>query len=161
MNGALIAAGLLLAVLAFALAFVPRRTAFASAAMATAAAALTMALPTVPAGFAFAACWTSLGLAALSVYWPGLARANPALCMAFSVNAGVWSGALAQTAATGLSALMIVTVVLLGIPAAWCVDRGWSIVPRVVTSWLLAVAILVGAIPLLVAHPGYVPDHRI
>ncbi len=161
MRGAGIAAGLLLACLAFALAFVPRRTAIA--ACVTAAAVLVGAYFLVASPFvevAFAGCWISLAIAALSVYWPETARSRGWLCLAFGGNVGIWAGLVLKTEAPASALLPVIAVLLLTIPARFCVARGWEIAPRVVTSWLLAVALLVGAIPHLIVHPGYVPDHR-
>ena len=65
-----------------------------------------------------------------------------------------------KTEASAGALLPVIAALLLCLPAQFCVARGWAIAPRVVTSWLLAVALLVGAIPHLIVHPGYVPDHR-
>jgi hypothetical protein len=108
MSGSHIAAGLLLAVLSFALAFAPRRTALQGAALALLATAVAIGLPPIPAGLAFAAGWITLGLAALSVYWPGIAQRHAWLCMIFAINAGGWAGVLAAAERPGLSALPIV-----------------------------------------------------
>lgn len=161
MNNAAIASGLLLAVLACALAFLSRRIATASVATAgifTAAIALTVAPPAI--GIALAGCWISLGLGALSVFWPKLARRGWLLPIAFSANSGVWAG-LVLADDGGHAALVPALICLtLVVPAAFSVERGWTIAPRIVTSWLLAVALLAGSIPHLIDHPGYVPDHR-
>lgn len=159
MNNAPIAAGLLLAVLACALAFLPRRVAIMGVAVtAIATVATVLALPSPPAEMALAGCWISLIIAALSVYWPKVGRRGRLLPVLFSANAGVWAGlVLAESTAAlpaALSALLVV------VPAALCVARGWTIAPRILTSWLLAVALLAGSIPYLIDHPGYVPDHR-
>ena len=157
----MIAAGLLLAVFAFALAFVPRKVALTAALVCLLAALVAPSVGGVPPGVAFTGCWASLALAALSVYWPRTAQRTAWLCLAFAADAGGWAGLVVSTEAPWWATLQVLPVLLLGLPAAWCVDRGWTIVPRIVTSWLLAVAILVGAIPHLVVHPGYEPDHNI
>lgn len=157
----MIAAGLLLAVFAFALGFVPRKVALAAALVCVLAALASASFGGVPPGVAFTGCWASLTLAALSVYWPRTAQRTAWLCLAFAADAGIWAGLVVSTEAPWPATLQVLPVLLLGLPAAWCVDRGWTIVPRIVTSWLLAVAILVGAIPHLVVHPGYEPDHNI
>lgn len=161
MNNAPVASGLLLAALAFALAFLPRRTAVLGIAIAVGTAVLTAFLPSEGAtDFWLAGCWVSLIIAALSVYFPRFAIAHPAVALAFSANAGGWAGmvlASSQSAAQLWAALAALGFV---IPAYFCVRRGWTIAPRIVTSWLVAVALLVGSIPHLVEHPGYVADHR-
>lgn len=161
MKGAGLAAGLLLATLAFALAFVPRRIAWASACMAivlmTAVALSTRQLPDVIAFTGWGACLIAI---ALSVYWPRAAQRYAALPLAAAAAAGAWSGILLaggqRSAVLALAAGLTVMVLASTAIAA----RGWDIALRVATSWLLAVALLVGAIPYLVAHPGFAPDHR-
>lgn len=161
MKGGLIAAGLLLTVLTFALAFVPRKVAVGSAVAAALAALVAAGIAAVPPEIAFSGCWASLLIAASSVYWPRIARGSSWLCAAFAANAGLWAGLVVATEEPPLAVVKVLPVLLLGIPAACCVARGWAIAPRIVTSWLVAVAILTGAIPLLVVHPGYKPDHQI
>ena len=161
MKGAMIAAGLLLAVFSFALAFVPRKVALGAALVCVLTAVAAANVGGVPSGVTFTGCWASLALSALSVYWPRTAQNTAWLCLAFAANAGAWAGLVVSTEASGSAVIRVLAVLLLGIPAAWCIDRGWTIAPRIVTSWLLAVAILVGAIPHLVVHPGYEPDHNI
>jgi hypothetical protein len=161
MKGAMIAAGLLLAVFSFALAFVPRKIAFGAALVCVLTALAAAHIGGLPSGVAFTGCWVSLALAALSVYWPRIAQGTAWLCLVFAADAGLWAGLVVSTEAPWSAMLQVLAVLLLGVPAAACIDRGWTIVPRIVTSWLLAVAILVGAIPHLVVHPGYEPDHNI
>ncbi|MEO6153950.1 MAG: hypothetical protein ABIT09_05540 [Croceibacterium sp.] len=160
MRGAGIAAGLLLAALAFALGFVPRRVAIGGIVMA-ALSTLAVAFTVTPhdVDLTYAGCWLSLILAAVSVYWPRPARRLPWLCLAFSLNAGGWAGLVLASEPAAARPPWSLLALLLVIPATLCVERGWSLAPRVVTSWLLAVALLVGAIPHLVVHPGYVRDH--
>ena len=161
MRGAAIAAGLLFACLAFALAFVPRRTAVAAISLSVLmVVAVYFIVAHPPVELAFAGCWISLAIAALSVYWPETAGSRGWLCVAFAANAGFWAGLVLKTEATAGALLPVIAALLLCLPAQFCVARGWAIAPRVVTSWLLAVALLVGAIPHLIVHPGYVPDHR-
>ncbi len=161
MNNAAIASGLLLAVLACALAFLSRRVAIAgvvTAGIAATAVALTVSSPETDV--ALTGCWISLIIGALSVFWPKLARRGWLLPVAFSANAGVWAGLV--LAADGAAAALVpaLLALLIVLPATFSVERGWTIAPRILTSWLLAVALLAGSIPHLIDHPGYVPDHR-
>jgi hypothetical protein len=161
MTGALVAAGLLLAVVAFALAFASSRG-MASGAGAAALTCLTMVelVPTQLFQWAFAGCWVSLILTALLVYFPMPQRRFAWVGPLLGVNGGVWAGTVIATEASLADSLPVVLVLLLCVPARLMVGRGWSLALRIVTSWLLAVALLVGSIPLLVVHPGYVPDHK-
>ncbi len=161
MKGAAIAAGLLLGVLAFALAFVPRRTALIAAGVAALAAIAAHAVGGVTTAAAFTGCWISLGLAALAVYWPEPLAGRSWLAFTLALDAGVWAGLVEASEGLATPLPRALPALLLGLPAAWCIARGWTIVPRVVTSWFLAAAVLTAAIPLLVGHPGYVPDHRL
>ena len=161
MKGAAIAAGLLLGVLSFALAFAPRRTALIAAGMAVLAAIAAHAVRGVSGPAAFMGCWISLGLAALAVYWPRPLAGRRWPTLALALNAGIWAGLVEASEGLATPLPRALPALLLGLPAAWCIARGWTIVPRVVTSWFLAAAVLTAMIPLLIVHPGYVPDHRL
>ena len=159
--GGPVAAGLLLAVVAFALAFVGRRIAIAGIAICVASCIATILIERVPAPTrVFAGCWVSLIATALPVYFPQALRRWPKLALPFAANAGVWAALVVATQGAAMDVLPILATLLVIIPASLCVARGWPLAVRVVTSWLLAVALLVGAIPYLVVHPGYVADHR-
>ncbi|OBX19814.1 hypothetical protein A9995_04445 [Erythrobacter sp. QSSC1-22B] len=162
MAGTDIAAGLLLAVLACALAFLGRRAAFAGAGIA-AAGTLTAALfiGPVPADIALAGCWISVAIASLGVFWPRYPQLLVAGSLLFSAFAGLCAGLVLGQPDAGSHPLTVLAILPLVLaPAMLCIGRGWDIAPRILTSWLLSVAMLVGAIPYLVDHPGYVPDHR-
>lgn len=161
MKSSLIAAALLLVVLGFALAFLPRRAALRGVVLAASLVVVGAVLPRVAASLAFAGTWGSLSVAALAVYWPELVRRWPWLGWALPAIAGLWAGLLAGQDGGLATAAQVLPALLAAVPAAWSIARGWALVPRVVTSWLLAVALLMGAIPYLVDHPGYVADHRI
>jgi hypothetical protein len=160
-RGALVAAGLLLAVAALALAFAPRRIAVFGALCAALICLAATVMPSVlPFKWAFAGCWLSLIGTALLVYFPQPIRRWPGAALAVTANAALWAGLVASSESTVEQVILVLPVLLLVIPASLCVALSWSIAPRIVTSWLLAVALLVGAIPYLVVHPGYEPDHR-
>jgi hypothetical protein len=108
----------------------------------------------------FAGCWSSLIVTAILVYFPQAVQRWPWLVLPLAANGGVWAVLVVGTEAVATDALPILATLALVVPARFCVARGWVLAVRVVTSWLLAVALLVGAIPLLVVHPGYVADHR-
>ena len=159
--GGPVAAGLLLAVVAFALAFAGRRIASGGIVAGVAACLATILLVRVPApSWVFAGCWASLIATALSVYFPQALQRWPWLALPLAANGGVWAPLVVATQAAATDVLPILATLALIIPASLCVARGWALAVRVVTSWLLAVALLVGAIPYLVVHPGYVADHR-
>lgn len=159
--GGPVAAGLLLGVIAFALAFVGRRFAIAGIAVCilTGVAVILLTNAPMPA-WVFAGCWSSLIVTAILVYFPAALHRWPALALPLAANGGAWAVLVVAVQAPAADALPIFATLTLIIPAGLCVARGWALAVRVVTSWLLAVALLVGAIPYLVVHPGYVADHR-
>lgn len=161
MTGAPVAAGLLLGALGLALGFVPpRRAAIAAGMAALLTLALVVAARGMTPGIALAGCWISLLATCALVFWPApLARLAGAPVIA-GANAGLWAGLVLSNEASSQAVFAAMAALLLAVPAALCVRRGWTVAPRVVASWLLAVALLVGSIPYLVDHPGYVPDHR-
>lgn len=161
MKSGLIAAALLFVVLGFALAFFPRRAAWSGAALAAGLALVGATLPEVDVRIAFSGVWGSLLMTALVVYWPEMLRKVPWIGWALPTFAGLCAGLLAGQEGGVAEAGLILPMLLAALPAAWCIARGWAIVPRVITSWLFAVALLMGAIPYLIDHPGYVADHRI
>ncbi len=159
--GGSVAAGLLLAVVAFALAFVGRRIAAGGIVACVLACGVTILLVRVPApGWVFAGCWVSLIATALLVYFPQPLRRWPRLALPLAINGGIWAPLVVATQAGATDTLPILATLVLVVPASMGVTRGWALAVRIVTSWLLAVALLVGAIPYLVVHPGYVADHN-
>ena len=160
MSGAATAATLLMVVLAMALAFAPRQVALMAGALAIGTALAAGLFASAPAWLAFAGTWASLIVAALQVYWPRLAASRPWLCGLFAINAGAWSGLLAVHEPGSGGAPLFLLGLAAWLPAAWCIVQGWTIALRIVTSWLLAVSLLVGSVPWLIHHPGYVADHR-
>jgi hypothetical protein len=159
--GGPVAAGLLLAVVAFALAFVGHRIAIAGIAVCATACIATILIERVPAPtWVFAGCWASLIVTALQVYFSQGLQRWPFLALPLAANGGVWAALVVATEGAATDVLPILATLFVILPAGLCIARGWALAVRVVTSWLLAVALLVGAIPVLVVHPGYVPDHR-
>ena len=104
--------------------------------------------------WALIGCAASILVTALMVHLPrGLAMA-PALLAA--ANAGFWCGAIGTD---GASPLLGLPLVLVALPARWIVTRDRAIVLKVLSGWLVAVAVLAAALP-LVTTPGYEKDHR-
>lgn len=155
------AAGLLLATLAFALAFAPSRTRWRAAVVA-AAALLTTALlvPAMPEQMALTGWGVTLIAVAITVYAPAIIAGHPILPMLGALAAGAWAGALLAPGGPGPAAAYALGFAGFVEAGSLVVHRGWGLALRVATSWAVAVAILVGAMPYFVAHPGYVPDHR-
>lgn len=150
-------AGLLCAVAGMMLGFAPiRQIVIGTLLLALIAiAASRVAVQVVPEWVALGGCWVGLLACALGVYRPTL----PSMAIGLAAQAGFWTGVVAATTVDPNRSLLAVPAVLSCIPAAWLVRKGYRIIPYVVTSWLLAVAMIAAVLPLVVAHPGYVPDH--
>lgn len=155
------AAGLLLATLAFALAFMPPPTRWRAAGVATATLlAIAIADPAISEQVALTGCWVMLTAVAVVVYAPAVATHRPLLPMSGALAVGALAGVLLAPGGLGLVAASGLVFAGLLMVASLVAHRGWGLALRVVTSWAVAVAILVGTMPYFVAHPGYVPDHR-
>ena len=99
-------------------------------------------------------CASGILITALAVH---LERIPMLPALLLSANAGLWTGAIAAGAAQP-SPLIALPLVLVLFPARWVVARGHTVVLKVVSGWLVAVAILTAALP-LITTPGYEPDH--
>ena len=157
MRGGFWPPALLCAALAFALAFAPQRTRVPALVVLTIAAMVGSRISFPPGWLEgiFAATWVSVVVAALAVHRPPQPLA-PVLALA--ANTGLWAGAVTAVAGTPRDLALALPVGLLAFPAGWLVARRGGIAVKVVSSWLVAVAILVAALP-MVATPGYAPDH--
>ncbi len=158
MRGGFLPPALLCLALGLALAFVPRRTALASAALA-AVIALAVWLVPFPATLVepvFVGLWVSVIVTAGLVYWPG--SLPPKLPFFAAINAGLWIGAVCAVAASGGVLALALPLIFLAIAARLLVERGWSIALKIGASWLIAVATLAAMVS-LTPTPGYAPDH--
>ena len=147
------------AALGLALAFAPRKARGASL-LILMATAIGVSFAPLPQGWleaAFLACWMSVVTSAASVHL----RDGVGLRAAFalSLNAGVWSGAVVAVGGSRLDLMKALPWVLVVLPAEWVVRRRASIVLKVVSSWLIAVAVLAAMLQFLPVTPGYLPDH--
>ena len=146
---------MLFAALGLMLGFVPRRTAvIATAASLMVVVGVTvLSVPDVSAAVLFPMICLMIAVLSVFVYWPR--RLSFALTVAVAILAGLVGGV--ATAPQSFAPLLAVSVV---VPATVAVVRGYLIAPRVVMAWLLAVTMLGAILPYVVAHPGYVADHR-
>jgi hypothetical protein len=102
-------------------------------------------------------CWLSVAASAASVHLPG--GLGPRWAFAASLNAGLWSGAVIALAGSRLDLLKALPGVLVLFPAASSLGLRATIMAKVVSSWLIAVAMLAAALQFLPVTPGYMPDH--
>ena len=160
MTDSALPAAMVFAAMGLMLSFAARTIAALSIALAVlmAFAASAVASDTIVNQAATIACWGVILVMAVLTFWP---RQWPALVtIAVSGAAGFVAGAVIALAATPPKLWLAMLVILVVLPATLAVERGYNIVPRVVMSWLLAVAMLAALLPYVVSHPGYIPDHQ-
>ncbi len=158
MRGGALPPALLCAALAFALAFAPRRAVLPALALLVFVAGIASALPFDKAFVepVFAACWLSVIVTAAAVHLPR--RVGFRLVLVLAINAGLWAGAVVAVAGMPLDLIRALPVALLALPAAALARGRWGIAVKIVSSWLVAVAILAATLP-IVPTPGYAQDH--
>ena len=158
MTGANWLPALLMIATAFALAFAPARIRW-SALLAFLASGVAAALFTSPEWWTqamLAGAWLSVIATALAVYRkPDVSLTTPHV---LAINAGFWLGAVSTTVDNDWALARMAPLVLIVVPAGWLVARRASIVLKFLSSWLVAIAILIMALP-MVTTPGYVEDH--
>jgi len=158
MRGGALPPALLCAALGFALAFVRGRRLGLSIGLLIFGAVLVEAIrfPLAWREAAFIGLWLSTIAAAASVHLPG--GPPPKISLAFSLNAGIWSGAVISVSGQPLDLLKALPAVLFVLPAAWLVARQRGVFVKVAASWLIAISCLCAVLP-LIPTPGYMPDH--
>jgi len=159
LRGGALPPALLCAALGLALAFAPRR-AWGPSLVVLAGTATSVAVAPVPPSWLeaiFLGCWMSVAASAATVHLRN--ALSPRWAFALSLNAGFWSGAVVAIAGSRLDLLKALPCVLVLLPAAWIVGRRAPIVVKVVSSWLIAVAVLAATLQFLPVTPGYMPDH--
>jgi hypothetical protein len=159
LRGGALPPALVSAALGLALAFAPRRVWTLSLVTLTVT-TTSFANSPVPQAWldcVFLGCWVSVGASAATVHLPrGLST-----CAAFglSLNAGFWSGAVIALAGSRLDLLKALPCVLVLFPAALIISLRAPIVVKVVSSWLIAMAVLAATLQFLPVTPGYLQDH--
>jgi len=159
MRGGVVPPTLLFAALGLALAFAPRRawTPGLLALIATLGAFTFLPVPQTWLEGIFLGCWISVIATAASVHLVhGLSRCA---ALSLSVNTGVWASAVVSVSGSRLDLLKALPWVLMFLPAAWVAARHGAIPLKVVSSWIIAIAVLAATLQLLPVTPGYLPDH--
>jgi hypothetical protein len=150
---------LLFVALGLALAFTPRR-AWAPSLLALFATLSAFAFVPLPRSWLegiFLGCWISVMATAATVH---LVRGlNTYAAVALSLNAGLWVSAVVTLSGSRLDLLKALPCVLIGLPASWLIRQRASIAVKVVSSWVIAIAVLAATLQLLPVTPGYLPDH--
>ena len=150
---------LLFIALGLALTFAPRGAWVPSllALAATLGAFSSWSVPPVWVEGVFLGCWISVIATALSVHLGR--RLTRTAALVSSLNAGVWASAVASMSGSRLDLLRALPCVLIFLPASWVTGRHTSIPVKVVSSWVIAVALLAAILQFVPVTPGYLPDH--
>ena len=158
MRGGALPPAMLAASLCLALAYAPPKVRAPAAAI-FCAAALALAFVPWPAGlieYVFLASWAAVIAACASVH---LSRGIDArLADALALIGGGLAGALVSLAGSPSDLAIALPCTLIVVPAAWLVASGRGIGVKIVSSWLIAIALLSAALP-LTPTPGYEHDH--
>jgi hypothetical protein len=159
MRGGVLPPALLFIALGLALAFAPRRAWVPSflALFATLGACTLLPVPHVWLEGVFLGCWISVIVTAANVHL--IRGLRPWTASALSVNTGVWASAVVSVSGSRLDLLAALPCVFIFMPASWVIARRAPIAVKVVSSWVIAVAVLAATLQLLPVTPGYLPDH--
>jgi hypothetical protein len=159
MRGGIAPPALLFLALGLALAFTPRRALGPSllALLATLVAGAFVRVPQTWLEGVFFGCWASVIVTAASVHLGRGLRARTAV--ALSINAAVWASAVVSLSGTRPDLLKALPCLVIFLPARWAVGKYASVPVKVVSSWVIAIAILAAALQILPVTPGYLPDH--
>ena len=158
MRGGVLPPALLCLALGIFLAYVPRRL-IAPAIGLTSLLAIMVVAVGVPSAWeeiAFAGCWISVVVISLSVHLPNVPGRLSVL--AIGCNTGVWVGSVVAVAARPLDLLFALPFMLAVIPTIFLLRTPFRLGIKIIASWLAAVAILAGALP-ITPTAGYEPDH--
>jgi hypothetical protein len=158
MRVGVVPAALLFVALGLALAFAPRSARAASLLALIATLGVFTFVPTPQAWLegVFLGCWIAVIATAASVHLRGLGLLA---ALVLSVDAGIWASAVISLSGSRLDLLKALPCSLILLPASWVVRRYDSVPVKVVSSWIIAVAVLAITLQLLPVTPGYLPDH--
>jgi len=158
MRGGALPPALLCLGLGMLLAYAPRRLIAPALGLASmlALGVFAVGVPAAWEEIVFAGCWISVVVTSLSLHFP---RAPGQLrVLAFAANTGVWVGAVVAVAGRPLDLLFALPCTLVFVPAIILLGTPARLGVKIVASWLAAVAILAGTLPIL-PTTGYEPDH--
>lgn len=158
MRGGTLPAALIFAALGFGLSFAPRPIRVPALITAVIGAVIMLQVPieVSRAEVVYFACWASVICAATSVHLPAGLPSRVALALA--LVCGVAAGAVVGLVGSPADLALAMTAAVVILPAGCLVASGGGIAVKVVTSWLIAIAVLSAALP-LTPTPGYAPDH--
>lgn len=151
-------AALIFAALGFALSFAPSRVRLPAllVALTSALVVLLFRFEEARTEAIYFACWACVILASASVHLPRGIGAKTAMVLALA--GGTTAGAVIGLTGSMRDLAVALPAYLVIAPASWLVATGRGIGVKVVSSWLIAIAMLAAALP-LTPTPGYAPDH--
>ncbi len=149
---------LVAAALGLALAYAPPKARLPAAVVFVVAASIAARLTIDPSHIeiVFIACWTCVVVDSASVHLRGGIGARLALGLA--LISGILAGAVVALSGSPRDLLIALPCMAIVVLAGWLVATGRGIIVKIVSSWLIAIAILSAALP-LTPTPGYAPDH--
>lgn len=158
MNGGILPLSLLCVAVILPLSLTARRAAWCGALAFAAAALIAAFLPLSPvwAELVFRGVIASAMLTAGLVYLPR--QPSPRWAVAAGLNGGAWAGALTAIAQTRAQLAIAIPLSLFFVAKRWLPFSKYTIVIKVIASWLIAIAAL-SLIVSLMPTPGYMPDH--
>lgn len=103
------------------------------------------------------AVWIAVALCAATVHWPRPPTRR--FVLALAVAGGACAGALAAAAAGRPEAYVLPPAAAMFLLAPWCVRHGALVAVKVLSSWIIAVTVLVATLQTLPVTLGDRPDH--
>lgn len=158
MTGAILPLALLCGAVGLALGASERSSAWLGVAGMAAAACLLAWMPVTatPQPLLYAGLWLSVFATAALIFVPRRIWRIGAL--AVGANGGAWAGAFAGASMSRSDLFLALPFGLLFLLRQRLEAKGYVIVIKVVTSWMMAIAALAFLVSLM-PTPGYVPDH--
>ncbi|MET0231312.1 MAG: hypothetical protein ABW186_10310 [Rhodanobacteraceae bacterium] len=123
-------------------------------------AATLIAFVPIPAGWServHLGCWIAIVTCCIRIHFPGAIGTRGAVVLAIAAGAVGGSVDSLQNMRTGVALLALIATAtcFASRAAASCMP----LAPRILSSWLIAVALLAATLQSLPVTPGYLPDH--
>ena len=156
-DGAL-AAALLCFAFGLLLAYAPRKLRLAALSV-TIVVAVVVAVIGPPAEWqdaAFLGCWISIAVTSLIILVSRPVSALP--LMALATNTAVWAACVVSADGVARGLVIALPALLVWLPATLLLETRGRVAVKVVASWLAAVAIMAGTLP-MATTASFEPDH--
>ena len=159
MRGVVLPLALLFSATGLMLGCVPRAVRASSTLLllATVAAGSFVEIPRLALEGVYLGCWISVVVIAASVHV--VSRLDAWAPLLLSANAGAIASGVAAVSDARIAVLRALPCVLLLLPASYLAGRNALIPVKIVSSWIIAIALLAATLQLQPVTPGYLPDH--